>query len=304
MKLNKIFMLAGVAMMSFVMAACSDDDNDYTAGAPVASDCPGLSFVAEDNMKSVELDPTDPTSVDVKVTRSNTTGSGTYNVKVLSNPDNVFNVPATVTFDAGATEATVHVTFDNAEVGTTYTLQLGLEDSDVNPYKTTTVSAFAYSFVRVKWNSLGKGQWINTFLYGVFWDEVEIQQRDDKPQYYRVENLYTDDFVNSQEAIPAGYEPWLVFVLSKTGYVSWNGWFNINTIHPSYGAVVKAYLPSALDDSLAGDDASSKAHYDEDGNITYFELMPYMYMDGIGGWGLKPYYVAFPGYDLASELGI
>lgn len=303
MKLNKIFMLAGIAMLGFAMSSCSDDDNDYTPGEPVSADCPAVSFVAEESGKSVELDPTDPTEVSFTVTREKADAAASYNLKVLSNTDDVFVVPATVDFAAGAKEANVKATFNNAEVGKTYSFEVALDDEVVNPYKSSTRKSFTFKAVRVKWNSLGKGQWIDGFLYG-FWDEAEIQQRDDKPQYFRVQNIYTDEFVTSAGAAPAGYKPWFVFMVTNSGKnVTWDGWFSINTIHPSYGAEVKAYLPSALNESLAGDDAASVVHYDDNGNITYFELMPYMYMDGVGGFGLKPHYVAFPGYDLASELG-
>ena len=107
MKLNKIFMLAGIAMLGFAMSSCSDDDNDYTPGEPVSADCPAVSFVAEESGKSVELDPTDPTEVSFTVTREKADAAASYNLKVLSNTDDVFVVPATVDFAAGAKEANV-----------------------------------------------------------------------------------------------------------------------------------------------------------------------------------------------------
>lgn len=303
MKLNKLFLLAGIATLGFAMSACSDDD-DYAPGSPVSADCPALSFVAEESGKKVELDPSDPTEVSFTVTREKADAAASYNLTQLSNTDGIFELPATVDFAAGEKEATVKATFNNAEVGKTYAFEVSLDENDVNPYKTATHKTFTYNCVRVKWNSLGKGQWINTFLYGVFWEEVEIQQRDDKPEYFRVENIYTDEMVTSAGASPAGYEPWYVFKTTKSGNVTWDGWFSINTIHPSYGAEVKCYLPSALDASLAGDDAESKYYTDKEGNLLYFKLMPYTYMDGIGGWGLQQYFVAFPGFDLAGKLGI
>lgn len=303
MKLNKLFLLAGIATLGFAMSACSDDD-DYTPGAPVSGDCPALSFVAEETGKSVELDPADPTEVTFTVTREKGDAAASYKLTQLSNTDGIFEVPATVEFAAGEKEATVKATFNKADVGKTYALEVALDDEVINPYKAATKKTFTYQFVRVKWNSLGKGQWINTFLYGTFWAEVEIQQRDDKPAMFRVENIYTDDFVSSAGAAPSGYQPWYVFSVTKTGNVVWDEWFSINTVHPSYGAEVKCYLPSALNASFAGDDAQSKCYTDKEGNILYFNLMPYTYMDGIGGWGLQQYLVAFPGFDLAGKLGI
>lgn len=109
MKLNKIFMLAGIAMLGFAMSSCSDDDNDYTPGEPVSADCPAVSFVAEESGQSLELDPADPTEVTFTVTREKADAAASYNLTVLSNTDDVFVVPATVDFAAGAKEATVKV---------------------------------------------------------------------------------------------------------------------------------------------------------------------------------------------------
>jgi len=49
-------------------------------------------------------------------------------------------------------------------------------------------------------------------------------------------------------------------------------------------------------------DSESVVSKDDSGNIEYFELYPYYYMDGLGGFGLYPVYVGFPGFDLAGEL--
>ena len=77
MKLNKLFLLAGIATLGFAMSACSDDD-DYTPGAPVSGDCPALSFVAEETGKSVELDPADPTEITFTVTREKGDAAASY----------------------------------------------------------------------------------------------------------------------------------------------------------------------------------------------------------------------------------
>ena len=154
----------------------------------------------------------------------------------------------------------------------------------------------------MKWNSIGTGQWIDDFWYG-FWDEIEIQQRDDKPEYYRVKSLYTDDVVTSSGSALGTYKDYFVFKVSKDGYVTWDTPLCINTSYQDTGIDILGHLPSQLSPDFAGDDAQSVATYDDEGNIQYLTIAPYWYVGDLGGFGIHNLYLAFPGYDLASELG-
>lgn len=296
-RLNNKYLYAPLLAACTLLAACSSDD-DYSAGTPTAADCPALTFGAN-NTKSVELDPSDPTSVDLTVYRSNAAAAGSYGLRVLSNTDNVFAVPSTVSFAAGERETTVTVTFGNAEIGKSYTLEVGLEDADVDAYSADTYTSYVYTCIRVKWNPVGTGQWLDGFWYG-FWDEVTIQQRDDEPGTYRINNPYTDALVDAYGETKGTYTDYLTFKLSATGFVSWDGWFYFNTLY-SAGAEIKGYYPSSLAASLASSNELSYAETDEEGNILYFVIMPYWYVDGVGGFGTGyPCYLAFPGTDLAT----
>lgn len=284
-----------------LMASCSDDD-DYTAGEPTPADCPALTFGAA-NTLSEELDPSAPTATTIKVYRGNTSGDATYAINVLSNADGIFSVPQTVSFASGSAESEVTVTFDGAEVGKSYTLEIGLNDADVDAYGSNTYTSFVYTFVRVKWNTLGTGQWLDGFWYGGYWTETEIQERDDVPGTYRIKNPYTDELVSSYGESKGTYTDYLVFTLSK-GFVSWTTPIYINTLYEDSGVNIKGYFPSTLSKSLADSDELSVATTDDAGNILYFTITPYWYVDGVGGWGTDyPCYLAFPGVDLATEFG-
>ena len=54
MKLNKIFLMAGVAMTMFMAASCSDDDN-WSAGPQTNADSLNV-FIASDNNVAIPLD--------------------------------------------------------------------------------------------------------------------------------------------------------------------------------------------------------------------------------------------------------
>ena len=296
---NKYLVYIAVGLVG-MFTSCGDD-NDYTPGEPTAAGCAALTF-GENNSLSEELDPTAPTSATITVYRSNSDAQATYPLSVLSNTDNIFSVPQSVSFAAGAKEAEFEISFNNAEVGQTYSVEIALDDADVDAYSQDAYKTFVYTCVRVKWNTVGTGQWLDGFWYG-FWDEVEIQQRDDTPSSYRINNPYTNELVAAFGEAAGTYTDYLVFSLSATGFVSWTTPIYINTLYG--GAVdIKGYFPSTLNSSLSADNELSYAVTDDAGNIQYFVVNPYWYVDGVGGWGANyPCYLAFPGVDLATEFG-
>ncbi len=300
--LNHKYLCMSLLAACVTLFSCGSDD-DYSAGPQMAADCPGLTF-GSDYSLSEELDPSDETSKDITIYRvGDSSSAGTYNLTVRTNTDNVFSVPSTVSFSAGQTEATITVTFNSAEVGTTYELEIVLDEDDVDAYNSDTYMSYSYSVVRVKWNSLGTGQWLDNFWYGVYWDDIEIQQRDDNPSVYRFESPYTDEFIESWGDTPGTYQQYISFTLMSTGYVTWDDVFYFNVYYDYYGAEIKAYYPSSLSSSYASLDYENYAVFDDNGEILYFVICPYWWMDGIGGWYYYYCYLAFPGYDLAGAWG-
>ena len=298
MKLNKIFLLAGIALAG-VFASCSDDD-DYTKG-PVASgnQLQTVTF-GTDNMVSGELDPEEPTSRTITVYRDSAhmDQAATIPLKVLVNTDDVFVVPENISFAAGEAQTQFTVTFDKAEIGVPYTLEVALDDeSYINPYSSVTTKSYVMKVQRVKWNKIGLGTFNDTFLNGAAY-YVEIEQRDDIPTRFRILQPYAganadpDNWdgalVGSEDIIffeifpkeadvdddgdtycPVSFDTWV------TGY-----WYDANN-------VVIAFRPSDL--GTSGDDESV---YYPDYNTIY--LVPYYYMPGLGGWGLKTVVVTLP----------
>lgn len=296
---NKYLVYIAVGLVG-MFTSCSDD-NEYAPGDATAAGCAALTF-GENNVLSEELDPNDPTTATITVYRSNSDAQATYPLSVLSNTDNIFSVPQSVSFAAGAKEAEFEISFNGAEVGESYSVEIALDDADVDAYSADTYKSFVYTCVRVKWNTVGTGQWLDGFWYG-FWSEVDIQERDDKPGTYRINNPYTDELVSSYGEAKGTYTDHLVFTLSKQGLVSWTTPIYINTLYG--GSVdIKGYFPSTLSSSQAALDELSVANTDDAGNILYFTIAPYWYVDGAGGWGTDyPCYLAFPGVDLATEFG-
>lgn len=291
--LNKYVFLSLLAAC-ITLTSCSDEE-DYSAGPQTDANCPALTF-GVNNSATEELDPTEATQVDITVYRQNGSADASYPIKVISNTGNIFSVPASVNFASGASEATITVSFDNAEIGKPYTLEIGLDDTNVDPYNANTYTSYVYTCTRVKWNTLGTGQFLDGFWYW-FWDEITIQQREDMPNVYRITNPYTDDWVNYFGEATATYEEYIMLTLSSTDYVSWET-FSMNT---NYDGEIMAYYPSSYASGSA-DDANSYAVRDDDGKLLYFVIDPY-WVNDTGYWAYYPCYIAFPGVDLAGEWG-
>ena len=150
--INKIFLLGAlIGLVAFI--GCSEDDLVTPTPSPAAPEgTQGVYFPAT---KSVfEFMPVDPTEVTLKIARAKSEGAVEVPITVEVNEDNVFNIPSSVSFADGETEATFKVTFPSAEEGKKYNLKLTVEgDQYVNPY----VEGVAYletSVMRVKWEPL------------------------------------------------------------------------------------------------------------------------------------------------------
>lgn len=156
--MNKILniRLALVALASVLFVACTDDYN-YEEASPVSSDVAGLYFSSSSTTE--ELEPENPTVKTITVSRMNSTNAGSYKLVVNENTDGAFVVPETVSFAAGESEATFSVDFSNTTPGKAYTLKVGFEDADNNPYKY--YQQYTYSVTRVKWDNIGTGYWLD-----------------------------------------------------------------------------------------------------------------------------------------------
>lgn len=146
--MNKyLFMILAGGLLAFT--SCSDDIVREPS-PEVDPNCPGAYFSA-DNQYEYELEPEAATEITLTLARTNTGNAATVNVEVLTNTNDVFEVPEAVSFAAGEGEAALTIKFPNAEVGTTYNYELKLADDAFNPYVNGTVYASG-EVTRVKWN--------------------------------------------------------------------------------------------------------------------------------------------------------
>lgn len=135
MKFNKIFQLSALSLGLIGLWSCTKEVDYDPAVAPTnaqvyfASNAPSSFDIAEDQ-----------NSVVTEISRENTQGSVTVNLKASAkvgkeNTD-IFTVPASVTFTDGAKTAPIEITFDFNEIKaeTTYTVSIIAESDQLTPY--------------------------------------------------------------------------------------------------------------------------------------------------------------------------
>lgn len=213
-----------VALAAGMFASCSDEDNStWAPGEPDDASKAGAYFAASGF--NFEVAPGEATSFDVTINRLNTSSAASVPLKVSVNQDDVFTVPATAEFAAGAETATFKVDFSKAQVGTTYNLTIDVPAEYVATYKAVegTISYSAQATI-VKWNLIATGKYY-TWFFEDFYTSVELYQRDDDKTQYKMTNW-------------GAYEDMVYpFTMDAKGNITGQQQFYIGYDHPSYGEV-------------------------------------------------------------------
>lgn len=167
MKIKNIYL--SLAAMAMMLASCGNEDLELgnSTTAPVDANCPAVEFAAS-NTTTFEVDPSEP-NFTLTVQRK-ATAAATYNIKVVENQDNSFNVPATVEFAANETTKDITISMNSsAAAGEPLALTLSFDDADLNPY-TTGLKSLSINTTIIKWESIGTGYWLGNIVnqfYGV-----------------------------------------------------------------------------------------------------------------------------------------
>ena len=297
MKFNKIF-FGILAVSALTFTACSDyEDTDIRS--PRAND-DNVRILAS-NPSSLEIDPAEP-QFDLAVARTST-NAAEYKITVTQNDDNAFVFPETVAFAEGETDAVITVKMaDNAPVGKALGYAIALDDEVSAIYKADGVGSFAGSATIVKFNHLGVGQVADAFMYSdknglLITVAVNMYQRDDKPNVYRIETPYTIpvNLLTGYEGMEFDYgQKTIEFVVGKDNLVTYDDIY----LNYGYQGVKDNPVIAYLKDGTQNDQVLVR---DKDGNPLYFKLNPaYYVLPAVGGFGQYPLYVSFPGYDLAG----
>ncbi len=302
MKLNKLYTAVSFVVMAMLFG-CSEYEDTVTPSPEVSSSNPEVRFDPE-NATSYELDPSVSTEFTLTVLRSDASSAIEAPIEVITNDDDSFVFPDAVSFAAGDLTSTITVQMaDGAEAGTELSFAITFDEDYINPYLADAYPSFYGTASIIKWNSLGTVQFYDSFtFYKVA--EVTLEQRDDVPSMYRISYPYSEGIL-----LDAEWDGWLggttqnkiTFTVAEDGSVTWGDfWYTSLLYQGTAGDDIKAYETEALGKEVTD---ASVAVYDGD-NISYLDLHPYFYIDGVGGWGEYSVYVGFPGFDLAGALGL
>lgn len=272
--INKYLFLAMAGSM-LTFAACSDDI-ERDPSPIVDPDCQGAYFAA-DNTYEYELDPESPMSFTLTVGRANTESAATIGIEVLANSENVFEIPESVSFEAGQSTATITLNFPNAEIGTSYNYELKLEEGSYNPYSDQTAYVSG-EVLRIKWLSytaVFNDSWMGLEDSPVTVQNVEGENR------WRIVDPYAE-FFEAYEMEPdyVHYAQYINFYVNADKSVTFDTF--VSDVYTD-GNQIYGCWPLDLSSSLTGEAAMSQVL-----NSYTVQLAPYYYIPAIGGgFGVK-----------------
>lgn len=210
----------------FGLASCDKNDYEYQPGTwDAAADYSKVQF--EKNSVSMSVEPSEATVAEFKVVRANAKGECKVPFTVYENTDSALTFTEPV-FNDGDSVATFTIDFSKAEIGRPYSLALGIVDPTcTSSYDEGVV--FNFTVNRVKWNTVGyildsKGNkvegwcamtddYLTTFFTtgNPTWP-VQVQERDDKPGYFRVINPYCENFPYNEPGDWDDSQDWYLYI--------------------------------------------------------------------------------------------
>ncbi len=188
MKSLKIFILAAVAIVAGLFAACSDDD--FKAGPAVS----GTQVYFPESIAAEYSIGDEVSEIAIPVMR--VVGTEAQTVAVLADDKSgLFSIPASVSFAAGEKKAELLMTFDRTQLedGTDYPISFLLNDEEnTTPYGN---SQLAITVTPWPWELLGTGLFREDYLGPLFGAaspeiEVPIHKHKSREGIYMVEDMF------------------------------------------------------------------------------------------------------------------
>lgn len=274
MKLNKYFLLIGMAVAG-VLSSCGDDE-DFQSGPQTVGQ--GVSFGTASSAASETFLPTDEPALTIPVYRKVSEEAADIAVIVNLNDsvdgEAIFEIPTSVHFNAGEDMAELTVRFPDAELGVTYSFEIELPAEDKNPYATNLLRR----------NVMRDYEWIAyEGTISTEFDEINSNVTVEKAKGFPIwrvvdpfvgywEENYGDD--NPDYSIVAQY---INFTVNEDGSVKFETY--VNDAYDEEN-LIYAFWPLDLSPSLTAEAAMSKVVDEQT-----VELYPYYYIPGVGGWG-------------------
>ncbi|MBR5103811.1 MAG: hypothetical protein IKV05_03915 [Bacteroidales bacterium] len=205
MKRNLIYIMT--ALLSMVLASCVQEEM-HAPGELDNENCYGVYFPTQKGLGDIQIEPDDPTTLTFTVRRTNSRGEIRVPVSINSNYQ-VFTTDE-ILFEDGSPVAELVVHFPSAKIAVTYECTLRIEGDEYVSKYSANPSHINFSVTRVKWNDVigPNGETTGRWRDGIFpeWFAVTnpniernivLQERDDKPGFYRTYDVYNADYLGS-----------------------------------------------------------------------------------------------------------
>lgn len=208
--INKYLLIAATALC---FVACSDDDT-FEPGAPSSATGEKVYFSNENENSIVAA--LDDETFDVTLVREDATSAATVPVKSACSYDGIFEVPETVSFEAGSNTATLSVKMsDKMEAFKSYPLTITVDEAYTNSYKQNElVPMIELSVLKEDYAPYAEGMYYSDFWEESWEDVIEYSPMLDT---YRMQgwwvgqgytfqwNKETNDLIMTDNYFPTGY---------------------------------------------------------------------------------------------------
>ena len=192
-------------LLSFAAASCQEELT-YQPGEADPDGCYGVYFPIQSGTGDIQIEPGDPTFFTYTVRRLNTEGELHVPVKI-TDAARVFSATEIV-FKDEEPVAELVVYFPSIDRGVTYDCTIEIDgDQFVSKYSQNSAS-IRFSVTMIQWNTLKgpSGETMGKYRDAVFQDwfsvsnknyerDIQIQERDDMPGYYRMFDVYNASYM-------------------------------------------------------------------------------------------------------------
>lgn len=308
-----IFTLAALALAT---TACLKEE-EYQKGAADLEGCYGVYFPTQET--AYVVDPDSAPEQTITVVRTNSEGDIVVPVKVETSVEGVLTI-SDIEFADGQSETTFTLSYPTAEIGTKYTMSITIEDPLYASKYLDGATSLDISVLRERWISLGKAQylddWFGMFIGIPIVGETEILQNELNPNKFRIMDPFTP-FWNSHQYTPKDApDPYFEIEVLKVGQVLWPGEEYETKITLSnlimYDPICTGYYDNTNGGThhyyhpcnFGATEAESAwtyncvLGYQDNGLPTAFQIAPFPYMPGLGGWNYSTtplVTIVFPG---------
>ena len=186
MKINKIFLMAGLAVMGLMAASCSDDDNDYTPGKPAGGN--NVVFINESN-PTLALTATEFT-VELRRDSSAMSSELTVPLEIIESAS-VLSCPTSATFASGSAVTTISIGVSgDAQPYEEYKLRVRIPEEYTNSYKVQSGSPqLNLTVLKEDYKPFAKADFTSWFFEETWEIDIEYSEYLDM---YRIKDLYIE----------------------------------------------------------------------------------------------------------------